>query len=77
VSVFEPERRMVWQDGMWPMFRGIRTFTLQENGKGTIFRMEEVFEGLMLPMIRPSLPDFGPIFDQYASDLQTACGRTP
>jgi hypothetical protein len=29
--------------------------------------------GLMLPMIKGSLPDFGPIFDRYAADLKRAC----
>jgi hypothetical protein len=35
--------------------------------------MDEVFEGLMLPMIKGSLPDFGPVFDRYGADLQAAC----
>jgi hypothetical protein len=34
--------------------------------------MTEVFAGLMLPMIKGSLPDFGPIFEQYAADLKKA-----
>ena len=32
--------------------------------------MDEVFSGLMLPLIRSSLPDFAPIFERYALDLQ-------
>lgn len=73
VTVFEPEARMVWSDGFYPMFRGTRTFTLTPTPEGTRFEMEEVFEGLMLPMIRGSLPDFAPVFDQYAEDLARAC----
>jgi hypothetical protein len=41
--------------------------------------MVEVFRGLMLPMIKGSLPDFGPPFEQYAADLKReaeARGRT-
>jgi hypothetical protein len=35
--------------------------------------MEETFKGLMLPMIKGSLPDFRPVFDQYVADLKRAC----
>ncbi|MEO7327865.1 MAG: SRPBCC domain-containing protein [Minicystis sp.] len=71
VVALEPEKRMVWGDGMAPMFRGERTFTLTPNGDGTTeFSMVEVFSGIMLPMIKGSLPDFVPIFEQYARDLK-------
>ena len=69
VVEFEPEQRMVWQDGADPMFRGRRTFTLTPSADGTEFSMVETFQGLMLPMIKGTLPDFGPVFDQYAKDL--------
>jgi len=36
----------------------------------TEFRMEEVFSGLMLPLIKGSLPDFAPSFEAYAADLK-------
>jgi hypothetical protein len=53
------------------MFQGTRTFTLTPEGDGaTRFAMVEVFRGLMLPMIKGSLPDFGPPFEQYAADLK-------
>lgn len=74
VVEFEPTLRMVWRDGFAPMFRGTRTFTLTSRDAATTqFEMVELFEGLMLPMIKSSLPDFGPVFDRYASDLKTAC----
>lgn len=73
VVELEPERRMVWADGMAPMFRGERTFTLTPRADGsTEFAMREVFTGLMLPMIKGSLPDFVPVFEQYAKDLKRA-----
>lgn len=63
--------RMVWSDGMAPMFKGERTFTLTARADGsTDFEMVEVFSGVMLPMIKGSLPDFGPVFDRYAQDLK-------
>lgn len=74
VVEFEPNARMVWADGMPPMFTGRRTFTLVPGPGGTTeFTMTEVFKGLMLPMIKGSLPDFRPVFDQYAADLAKAC----
>lgn len=67
------EAGMTWSDGMAPMFKGVRTFRLDDKGDGTTdFEMREVFSGLMLPMIAGSLPDFGPVFDRYAADLKRA-----
>jgi uncharacterized protein YndB with AHSA1/START domain len=71
VSDVVPDTSMVWSDGFAPMFRGVRTFTLSAaSGGGTDFSMEEVFSGLMLPMIAGSLPDFVPVFEAYAADLK-------
>ncbi len=73
VTVFEPGSRMVWSDGAAPMFKGERTYRVEASGDGgTVFSMTEVFAGVMLPMIRGSLPDFGPIFEAYAADLKRA-----
>ena len=67
---FFPEKRMVWSDGN-AMFKGVRTYTLSPKADGsTDFTMAEVYTGLMLPMIAGSLPDFGPAFEQYVSDLK-------
>ena len=58
---------------MSPMFRGVRTFELTPKPDGsTEFAMKEEHEGLMLPMIKGSLPDFAPIFEAYAEDLKRA-----
>ncbi|MCB9685746.1 MAG: SRPBCC domain-containing protein [Alphaproteobacteria bacterium] len=72
VTRLDPGQQMTWSDGFWPMFRGVRTFELHEVEGGTDFAMEEVFTGLMLPMIARTLPDFGPPFEQYAKDLKRA-----
>jgi len=79
VSTLEPLRKMIWSDGMAPMFRGIRTFTLTPGRGGTTeFAMKEEFSGLMLPLIKGSLPDFAPVFEAYAEDLRRAAeGRAP
>jgi hypothetical protein len=74
VVEFEPNKRMVWADGMAPMFRGERTYTLTQHNDGTTeFAMSELFRGIMLPMIKGSLPDFTPVFETYAADLKRAC----
>jgi uncharacterized protein YndB with AHSA1/START domain len=68
-----PDQRMTWSDGTAPMFKGVRTYTLTPKPNGTTeFRMVEEFKGLMLPMIAGQLPDFGPVFEQYARDLKRA-----
>jgi hypothetical protein len=77
VIAFEPERMMVWGDGAAPMFKGRRTYTLGARSDGSVdFAMVEVFSGLMLPMIKGSLPDFGPPFEQYAADLKREAERS-
>jgi hypothetical protein len=73
VVTFEPPQRMVWQDGFAPLFVGTRSFGLSAAEGGTQFEMTEVFRGVMLPLIKGSLPDFAPIFDRYAVDLKRAC----
>jgi hypothetical protein len=76
VAVFEPARRMEWSEGTAPMFRGRRTFTLVPGSDGAVeFSMVEVLSGVMLPMIKGSLPDFGPAFEQYAADLKREAER--
>jgi hypothetical protein len=76
VSHVEPGRSMIWSDGMAPMFKGVRTFTLTPNADGsTLFSMREEYSGLMLPMIKGSLPDFVPVFEAYAEDLKRAAEK--
>jgi hypothetical protein len=76
VTALEPERRMVWSDGFAPMFKAARTFTLSARSDGTTeFSMVEVLSGVMLPMIKGSLPDFRPAFEAYAADLKREAER--
>jgi hypothetical protein len=71
VSGVVPNERMIWTGGFSPVFKGERRFELRPRDDGsTDFAMEERFSGLMLPLVRGSLPDFGPVFERYANDLK-------
>ena len=60
VTDVAPPERMTWTGGFAPLFKGVRTFTLRRGNEGsTRFAMEERFSGLMLPLVKNSLPDFG------------------
>jgi hypothetical protein len=77
VTKLDKEREMEWSDGMAPMFKGVRRFLLTPKSDGvTEFEMTEVFSGVMLPLIKGSLPDFGPAFETYAADLKRAAERS-
>lgn len=73
VSEMTAPTKMVWGDGQAPFFKGVRTYTLTPKSDGsTNFTMREVFSGIMIPMIVGSLPDFKPVFEQFAADLKKA-----
>ena len=66
-----PNERMTWTGGFFPIFKGVRTFELRPCGDGsTDFVMSERFSGLMLPLVKGSLPDFRPVFERYPNDLK-------
>jgi hypothetical protein len=76
VSDVVPNERMTWTGGFALIFKGVRTFTLRPRDDGsTDFVMEERFSGLMLPFVKGSLPDFGPVFASYANDLRREAER--
>jgi hypothetical protein len=76
VSDVVTNERMIWTGGFAPVFQGVRTFRLKaRDDRSTDFAMAERFYGLMLPLIKGSLPDFRPIFERYASDLKREAER--
>jgi len=76
VSDVIPNARMTWTGGFAPIFKGVRTFVLRPRNDGsTDFAMEERFSGLMLPLAKGSMPDFGPVFARFASDLKREAER--
>jgi hypothetical protein len=53
------------------LFRGVRTFTLTPvPGGATAFAMREVFSGPLLGLIKRSMPDLQPSFDEFARSLK-------
>lgn len=74
VSEFDAPDRMVWSDGMpLGLFKGVRTFLVTEQSDGTCeFAMEEVYSGLMEPIISKSIPDMTDSFEQFADGLKGA-----
>jgi hypothetical protein len=76
VSGVVPNERMTWTGGLAAIFKGVRTFVLRPRNDGsTDFAMEERFSGLLLPLVKGSMPDFGPVFEQYANDLKREAER--
>ena len=68
--------RMTWTGGVRPIFKGVRTFALRPRDDGsTEFTMAERFTGLMIPFVKRSLPEFGPVFARYAEDLRREAER--
>jgi hypothetical protein len=76
VSNVVPCAHMAWTGGFAPLFKGVRTFDLTpQAGGATAFAMEERFAGLMLPVVGRALPDLGPVFERYATDLKRDAER--
>lgn len=71
-----PEKEMVWSDGAAPFFRGVRTYSIIDNGNGTCtFKMYEKMGGIMFPMAASSIPSFDDSFNQIAEDLKAEAER--
>lgn len=73
VSDVDAPKSMVWWDGMpLGLFKGVRTFSLNPRDDGaTEFSMEEVYSGLMAPLITKSIPDLTESFEIFATGLKT------
>jgi hypothetical protein len=61
-----------------PKFTETRGTFSMECGRQDVtsdFAMHERFSGLMLPLIKRSFPDFGPVFQRYARDPKSEAER--
>jgi len=74
VSDVTAPSHMVWWDGMpLGLFKGVRTFDVMAQGEGAcVFEMEEVYSGLMAPLITRSIPDMTESFQKFADGLKEA-----
>ena len=74
VTELDQPRKMVWADGMpFGLFRGVRTYTLTAvSDQQTEFTMEEVFSGLLEPLISKGIPDMTESFAEFADCLKNA-----
>ena len=55
----------------------MRCFTLKARSDGTTdFETVERFAGLMLRLAKGTMPDLGPVFARFASDLKAAAERS-
>lgn len=72
VTEWVPPERMVWSGGMpLGLFKGERTYTLSQKSDGGVeFAMQEIFSGLMAPLIVRSIPDLQPAFAELAAALK-------
>lgn len=73
VNNVDAPNSMVWWDGMpLGLFKGVRTFRLTAKADSTVFSMEEVYSGLMAPLITKSIPDMTESFEMFADGLKEA-----
>jgi hypothetical protein len=67
---------MVWRLSRWPLLVSDRTYRLKPGpGGSTEFSLDEVFRGMLLPLIARTLPDFGRMFERTAADLKAEAER--
>lgn len=65
VKEMVPQQKLIWGDAM-----GERTYTLEKNGKETLFTMTEKIGGLMFPLFANKIPSFDESFEQFTADLK-------
>jgi uncharacterized protein YndB with AHSA1/START domain len=71
VAEFQPADRMVWSfSAPLGMFKGARTFTLEQKGDAVEFHTREEFTGWLAGPISKKMPDLQPSFDAWAADLK-------
>jgi hypothetical protein len=72
VVALEQGQSMVWRLKV-PGLTSDRTYRLTRHpDRSTEFALEEVFRGLLLPVVARTFPDFGAMFERTAADLQAA-----
>lgn len=71
VTAFEPARKLVLTGGMpLGLFKSERTHSLSPASGGTLFKTEEIFSGLLLPVFGKSIPDLTENFQGFVAVLK-------
>ncbi|MBL8046876.1 MAG: SRPBCC domain-containing protein [Anaerolineales bacterium] len=71
VTAFEPARKLVLTGGMpLGLFKSERTHSLSPASGGTLFKTEEIFSGLLLPVFGKSIPDLTENFQGFVAALK-------
>ena len=72
VTAFEPNRIMVLTGGLpLGLFKSERTHTLtSDDGVKTIFKTEEIFSGLLLPVFGRNIPDMTENFQNFVTAVK-------
>lgn len=71
VAFEPPGHRMTWSGGMpLGLFRGVRTFTLDEEREATRLRVSEQFTGPLVRVMARSIPDLQPSLEQYVAGVR-------
>ncbi|MBC7869472.1 MAG: SRPBCC domain-containing protein [Chitinophagaceae bacterium] len=72
VSEFVPNRKMVWSTGMpLGLFKDEITFTLVPLASDRVkFSLEEIFSGLILPIIGRNIPDMNATLAEFVTGLK-------
>ena len=77
VVAYDEAKSMVWRLNRWPLLVGERTYRLTpQGGDSTAIRIDEVLQGLLLPLIAKTLPNFGAMFERTVADLKAAAEGT-
>lgn len=71
VTVFILHQKMVWTGGMpLGLFKGERTFSLTQKDNTVEFTLREEFSGLLLFMMKSSIPDQTEMFQNFVAGLK-------
>src|SRR6202165_3096117 len=71
VVAYDEPKSMVWRLNRWPLLVGTRTYRLTPGPHGsTGLTIDEVFQGLLMPLIAKSFPDFGAMFESNSAGLK-------
>lgn len=76
VTTFDSPRRMVWTGGLpLGLFKGERTYTLEQRGGGTEFSMQELYTGPLAGMMFRQIPDLSGAFEDFGESLKKAAEK--